>query len=67
MRKIFLGIFVVSFLLMPVVLTLGAGEESQVTLGSSKFYAPISRGFGTVKPKEIFNGGDPSGLVTNIT
>jgi hypothetical protein len=67
MRKIFLGIFVVSFLLMPVILTLVAAEESQVTLGSSKFYAPISRGFGTVRPKEIFNGGDPSGHVTNIT
>ena len=66
MKKIFLGLFVVIFLLMPVILTLGAGEESQVTLGSSKFFAPLSRGFGTVRPKEIFNGGDPSGLVTNI-
>jgi hypothetical protein len=36
------------------------------TLGSSKFYAPNSKGFGSVRPTEIFNGGDPSGLVTKI-
>jgi len=37
-----------------------------VTLGSKKFYAPNSTGFGTVKPAKIFNGGDPSGYVTKI-
>jgi hypothetical protein len=41
-------------------------SEGGVTLGSSKFYAPQSRGFGSVRPAKIFNGGDPSGLVTNI-
>ncbi len=39
---------------------------SSVTLGSPKFYAPRSEGFGTVRPATIFNGGDPSGLVTKI-
>jgi hypothetical protein len=39
---------------------------TSVTLGSSRFYAPASKGFGTMRPAEIFNGGDPSGLVTGI-
>ncbi len=38
-----------------------------MTLGSSSFYAPNSQGFGSVRPIRIFNGGDPSGLVTGIT
>jgi hypothetical protein len=36
------------------------------TLGSSRFDAPNGKGFGSVRPAEIFNGGDPSGLVTKI-
>jgi hypothetical protein len=34
-------------------------------LGSSAF-APNGQGFGTSKPRTIFNGGVPSGLVTKI-
>lgn len=34
-------------------------------LGSSSF-APMGDGFGSSKPTRIFNGGDPSGLVTHI-
>ncbi len=44
----------------------GATTSPRVVLGA-KAFAPIGVGFGTVKPKEIFNGGDPSGLVQNIT
>jgi hypothetical protein len=36
-----------------------------VALGSAGF-APNGAGFGTAHPQEIFNGGDPSGLVTKI-
>jgi hypothetical protein len=43
-----------------------AAHVSSVVLGSKSYYAPQSRGWGTVKPKTIFNGGDPSGLVSNI-
>jgi hypothetical protein len=38
---------------------------SSYVLGSSSF-APNGRGFGTSKPRAIFNGGVPSGLVTSI-
>lgn len=36
-------------------------------LGSKKFAAPYGSGWGTAHPKEIFNGGDPSGDVFSIT
>ena len=35
-------------------------------LSAKKFAAPYGKGFGTAEPKEIFNGGDPSGSVRNI-
>ena len=38
---------------------------SDYVLGSSAF-APNGKGFGTAKPRTIFNGGVPSGLVTQI-
>jgi hypothetical protein len=38
----------------------------RIVLGA-KAFAPMGQGFGTVRPREIFNGGDPSGLVQNIT
>jgi hypothetical protein len=40
---------------------------SPVVLGSRRFYAPGSRGFGTARPRTIYNGGVPSGLVSRIT
>ena len=36
-----------------------------VVLGSASF-APNGAGWGTARPPRIFNGGDPSGLVTHI-
>lgn len=37
-----------------------------IVLGSKSYWAPQARGWGTVKPKTIFNGGDPGGLVSHI-
>jgi hypothetical protein len=39
---------------------------SNVVLGSAAFAGPNGEGWGTTKPARIFNGGDPSGLVTHI-
>jgi len=50
-------------LLSPVA---GASVPAKIALGA-KAFAPMGTGFGTTKPKEIFNGGDPSGLVQNIS
>ncbi len=38
---------------------------SSVVLGN-KAFAPQGTGFGKVRPSKIFNGGDPSGLVSSI-
>jgi hypothetical protein len=49
-------------LVAPVV---DATAPAKIVLGA-KVFAPMGTGFGTVKPKRIFNGGDPSGLVEDI-
>ncbi|MBS1888226.1 MAG: hypothetical protein JSU06_13670 [Actinobacteria bacterium] len=62
-------------LLLPLALVLcalaaalaaSAGAAANPVLGSKAFAAPYGKGFGTAEPTEIFNGGDPSGLVTKI-
>src|SRR5579872_2840325 len=37
-----------------------------IVLGEKDPNFPFSEGWGTVRPSRIFNGGDPSGLVTQI-
>jgi hypothetical protein len=44
-----------------------AGAAANPVLGAKAFAAPYGKGFGTAEPKEIFNGGDPSGSVRDIT
>ncbi len=39
----------------------------QPVLGSASFIPRIGVGWGTYKPSEIFNGGDPSGMIDGIT
>lgn len=43
-----------------------AGAAANPVLGAKAFAAPYGKGFGTAEPKEIFNGGDPSGSVRDI-
>jgi len=49
----------------PQTTTTQTSTTAQPALGSASF-APNGHGFGTVQPSEIFNGGDPSGHVTQI-
>jgi hypothetical protein len=44
-----------------------AGAAADPVLGAKAFAAPYGEGWGTAEPSEIFNGGDPSGSVRNIT
>ncbi len=44
----------------------GASAAGSVVLGSRAFALPDGAGWGTPRPSKIFNGGDPSGLVSNI-
>lgn len=42
-----------------------ATSAAQIVLGAS--WAPYQQGYGTAEPTEINNGGDPTGIVENIT
>ena len=53
-------------LLMAVEGGAAASNSRTVVLGSSAFAGSRGAGWGKPHPSEIFNGGDPSGLVTNI-
>ncbi len=44
-----------------------AAAPRQPVLGSTAFIPRIGVGWGTYRPREIFNGGDPSGMVYGIT
>jgi hypothetical protein len=44
----------------------GTPATLQPVLGSSAFIPRIGVGWGTYRPTEIFNGGDPSGLISAI-
>jgi hypothetical protein len=57
------AVFVSLGLLAPVV---GATGSETIVLGARAF-APMGVGFGTARPRTIFNGGDPSGLVEHLT
>jgi hypothetical protein len=51
----------------PAVLTSAVPPLAVPTLGwPAGDFAQAGKGFGQVKPSEIFNGGDPTGLVTHI-
>jgi hypothetical protein len=56
--------------LMPALLVVvacgSAASAPTVVLGSSAYAEHIGAGWGTPHPSKIFNGGDPSGLVTHI-
>jgi hypothetical protein len=45
--------------------TTTAIASANVVLGA-KAFAPDGTGWGTSEPAEIFNGGDPSGLITEV-
>jgi len=62
-RALTLGAFLLLVWVLPVSEASGQGDV--VVLGAKEF-APTGYGWGTQKPARIFNGGDLSGLVTNI-
>ncbi|MCL2768750.1 MAG: hypothetical protein FWD42_01395 [Solirubrobacterales bacterium] len=43
-----------------------AGGAGEIVLGARQFAGRFGEGWGTARPTRIFNGGDPSGLVTHI-
>jgi hypothetical protein len=62
-KQIPLASVVIAFALITGV---SSANAPRVVLGARAFAGPQGVGWGTPRPKEIFNGGDPSGLVTHI-
>ncbi len=52
-------------LIVGLATTATASAAAGVVIGA-KAFAPVGKGWGTMKPRELFNGGDPSGLITQI-
>jgi len=44
----------------------GTGGDKTPVLGSKAFAGPSGSGWGTYEPSEVYNGGDPSGMVKDI-
>ena len=59
------GLVALAAVLATVAGTTTALATANVVLGA-KAFAPDGTGWGTSEPAEIFNGGDPSGLITEV-
>jgi hypothetical protein len=60
---------VIAALLLALAAVAGTAKASRqpvVVLGSAVYAGSIGVGWGTPHPPEIFNGGDPSGMVSRI-
>lgn len=57
---------VVALVLLPTVPDTSAGAAGVPALGSPAHSAPIGQGWGTVRPRVLDNGGDPSGRVVGL-
>jgi hypothetical protein len=61
------GRFTLAIALAVLVATASVAAASSVpVLGSSQPFAPSGKGFGSVKPKTVFLGGDPTGLFKKL-
>lgn len=58
--------FALAALLACLVGAVAAAPASALVLGSKSFMGPYGIGWGTKKPKTIFNGGAPSGLAEHL-
>jgi hypothetical protein len=66
-KRIALILVAITALAIPVAANAEAEPMSEVpVLGSKQFSEPYGAGFGRAEPEVIFNGGDPSGEVSEI-
>jgi hypothetical protein len=61
-----IAVTTVAFAICLVAAAGSAAASRRVVLGSASFAAPNGSGWGSAHPRTIFNGGDPSGLVTDV-
>ena len=64
-RSSWRGLLAVAVTLAGLSSAMPAIASANVVLGAAAF-APNGSGWGTSEPTEIFNGGDPSGLITDV-
>ena len=65
-KRIVIAATLFSALLMAAVVGGTEASTPTVVLGSPAYAGPQGVGWGSPHPSKIFNGGDPSGLVTHI-
>jgi hypothetical protein len=56
----------VVFTALPAAVSSGSAAPSSPVIGIHKSFGVSSAGWGRVRPKVLFNGGDPSGDITSI-
>ena len=57
-RVLALATIVVLVVVLGLAGVSASGRASPIVLGSKHFAGSLGKGFGTVKPRKIFNGGD---------
>jgi hypothetical protein len=72
LRRVTLAVFATATMVagpLTLVATTTASASTPTPVLGSKAFEPIpdSLGWGTVRPKKIYNGGDPSGSVQSLT
>jgi hypothetical protein len=63
--RIATAVVIAAALALPTTQLVEAQAAGTVVLGG-KAFAPKGEGWGTEQPRTIFNGGDPSGLITGV-
>jgi hypothetical protein len=56
----------VALIVAVLALSVGASQAAATVVLGSKDFAPNGWGWGKPRPRSVFNGGDPSGLVKHI-
>jgi hypothetical protein len=64
-RRSWKGLLAAAVATLALVVAPAAIGATNVVLGA-KAFAPNGTGWGTAEPAEIFNGGDPSGLIAEV-
>jgi hypothetical protein len=68
--RVLIGVAVAGVMLFATAASAGAVEHAAhptTVIGAKRFDAPYGAGWGHAHPHELFNGGDPSGLISHIT
>ena len=60
------AIYITGFALSAPVAPAVARQPETIVLGGKEFAGPYGKGWGTERPSEIYNGGDTSGLITDV-